>query len=78
MFVLENGNLKMDNHDLDHIKGWIDEDGYSPKEALQIELEGAGLDMKDVTSIELNGDQRTNEDYCDVYAKIISDIWNSR
>lgn len=40
MFRLETGILKMDNYDLDHIKGWIEEDNYSPKEALQFELEG--------------------------------------
>lgn len=78
MFRLETGILKMDNYDLDHIKGWIEEDNYSPKEALQFELEGVGIDIREVSSIELTGSQMSNKDYCDVYAKIVCDFWNSK
>lgn len=74
MFRLETGILKMDNYDLDHIKGWIEEDNYSPKEALQFELEGVGIDIREVSSIELTGSQMSNKDYCDVYAKIVCDF----
>lgn len=38
-FKLENGSLIMGSFDLDHIKGWIDEDGYSPRETLKISTE---------------------------------------
>jgi hypothetical protein len=38
-FKLENGSLTMGNFDLDYIKGWIDEDGYSPRKALKISTE---------------------------------------
>lgn len=78
MFRLENGSLTMDNHDMDHIKGWVDEEGYSPKEALQIELDGVGIDIGKVVSIELTGSQMANKDYCDIYAKIICDFWNDK
>ena len=78
MFKLKNGNLTMDNHDIDHIKGWIDGENYSPKEALQLELEDAGIDIKKVTSIELTGGQMSNKDYCDVYSKIVCDFWNNK
>lgn len=47
MFILSKGTLSMENYDLDHIKDWIDE-GYSPKEALKIELDGVGIDIKNV------------------------------
>ncbi|MDB2125779.1 hypothetical protein [Clostridium paraputrificum] len=76
MFRLNKGTLSMDDHDLDHIKGWIDE-GYSPKESLKIELDGVGIDIKNVISIELNGEQLANKNYCDVYSKIVCDFWNN-
>jgi len=77
MFKLDKGSLSMDNHDLDHIKSWIDEEDYTPKKALQIELECAGINIKKVNSIELNGSQMANKKYCDVYSKIICDFWNN-
>lgn len=76
MFRLNKGILSMENYDLDHINDWIDE-GYSPKEALKIELDGVGIDIKNVVSIELNGEQLANKNYCDVYSKIVCDFWNN-
>ncbi len=76
MFRLENGCLKMDDHDLDHIKAWMEE--YSPKEALREELEFSGIDIKEVKSIELTNNQLSNKEYCDIYAKIVCDFWNSK
>ena len=38
----------MDNMDLDHIKGLIDEECYTPKEALKFELELSGINTKEV------------------------------
>ena len=77
MFELKNGSLTMDNYDLEHIKDWIDKD-YSPKEALKLELDSAGIDIKGVHSIELTGRQMSNKEYCDVYARIVCDFWNSK
>lgn len=76
MFRLNKGTLSMESHDLDHIKGWIDE-GYSPKEALKIELDGVGIDMKNVISIELKREQLANKNYCDVYSEIVCDFWKN-
>ena len=77
-FKLENGSLTMGNFDLDHIKGWIDEDGYSPREALKLELDGAGIDINEVISIELTSEQMSNKEYVEVYSKIVCDFWNSK
>ena len=76
MFILSKGTLSMENYDLDHIKDWIDE-GYSPKEALKLELNGVGIDIKNVISIELNGEQLANKNYCDIYSKIVCDFLNN-
>lgn len=70
MFVLKNGILTMDNHDLDHIKGWVDDDFRSPKEALALELNGSGLDILDVKKIELTSEQKLNKDYLELYKNI--------
>lgn len=78
MFKLNKGSLTMGNEDIEHIKGLIDEESHSPKEALKIELDGVGIKIKNVHSIELNGSQMSNKEYCDVYAKIVSDFWNSK
>lgn len=78
MFKLDNGVLSMENYDLDHIKGLIDEDNYSPKKALQIELENSGINIQKVNSIELSGNQMRNKDYCEVYSKIVCDFWNKK
>lgn len=78
MFKLDNGVLSMENCDLDHIKGLIDEDNYSPKKALQIELENSGINIQKVNSIELSGNQMRNKDYCEIYAKIVCDFWNKK
>lgn len=78
MFKLNKGSLTMANEDIEHIKGLIDEEGYSPKEALKIELEGVGIDIKNAHSIELNGSQMSNKEYCDVYAAIVSDFWSGK
>lgn len=77
MFRLDNGNLTMDNIDLAHIKALIDEEGYTAKEALKIELELSGIDIKKVLSIELKGNQMTNKDYIDIYSEIVCDFWNN-
>ena len=74
MFNLNNGILSMDDHDIDHIQGWIEEDDYSPKEALQIELEGAGIDINNVKAIQLTETQKSNKSYYNVYLKITDDL----
>lgn len=76
VFVIENGCLKMDDYDLDHLADEI-EDGGNPKEVLKTELEMVGLNIKDVFSIQLNGKQLANRRYVETYAKIICDFWNS-
>lgn len=78
MFVLKNGSLSMDNHDLDHIIGWVEEENYSPKEALATELEDAGFNIKDVFSIELKSSQMQNESYVEIYSKLVCDFWNNK
>lgn len=75
MFNLKNGSLSMENQDLDNIQSHIN-NGYSPKEALKIELDGAGLKIKDVYSIELNGAQMGKKSYVELYSKIVCDFWN--
>lgn len=75
MFNLKNGTLSMENHDLDHIQNWID-GGDTPKEALERELDGAGLKIKDVYAIELNETQMRNKSYVELYSKIVCDFWN--
>ena len=77
MFKLDEGSLSMDNYDLEHIKGRIDEDNCSAKEALQIELEISGIDIKNVESIELNGSQLKNNGYCDIYSRIVCCFWSN-
>lgn len=74
---IENGCLSMDNYDLDHIQGDID-DGYSPKEALINELELAGLNIKNVSDIQLNGEQIAQLKYVETYSKIVADFWNKK
>lgn len=76
MFNLNKGVLSMDNNDLEHIQGRIDEEGDSPKEALKKELELCGLDIKKVFSIELNMGQLKEKRYIDIYSKIVCDFWN--
>ena len=66
----------MDNHDLDHIQGRIDDNGDSPKEALKNELEFCGFNIKNVSEIELNMEQLKEERYRELYSKIICDLWN--
>ena len=75
MFNLKNGSLSMENQELDNIQSHIDS-GYSPKEALKIELDRAGLKIKDVYSIELNGTQMINKSYVELYSRIVCDFWN--
>lgn len=70
MFNLNNGILTIDNHDLEHIDGWIVEDDYSPKEALESELEGAGFNLNDVKEIRLTEEQKSNPIYNSIYLKI--------
>lgn len=76
MFKLDKGVLSMDNNDLDHIQGRIDEDKDSPKEALKKELELCGLDIKNVFEIELNMGQLREKKYIELYSKIVCDFWN--
>lgn len=78
MFVLDNGNLEMDNLDLDHIIGLTKEEGYIPKQALEKELSFNGLDIKNVSSINLRGSQMRNEEYRDIYAQIVCEFWNNK
>lgn len=75
MFVLENGILTMDNYDLDHIIDWFEDGDYSPKESLDMELAGAGIDISDVHFIKLNESQTSNERYFDGYTKIVCDLY---
>ena len=73
MFVLNKGVLSMDNHDLDHIQGRIDDDRDSPKEALKNELEFCVFDIKKVSKIKLNTEQLKEEKYRKLY-----DLLNSK
>lgn len=73
MFKLNKGVLSMDNHDLDHIQGRIDDDKDSPKEALKNELEFCGFDIKKVLEIKLNTKQLEEEKYRKLY-----DLLNSK
>ncbi len=74
---IKNGCLSMENHDLDHIQGDI-EDGCTPKEALINELELSGLNIKDVIDIQLNGNQLSQFKYVEIYSKIVADFWNNK
>lgn len=76
MLKIKQGSLSMDNQDLENIRK-LTEDGYTPKEALTIELEKNGLNIKDVYSVELNSLQLKNKGYVDIYSKLICDFWNN-
>jgi len=76
MFKIENGTLSMDNHDLDHVQDWEDE--YGILGSLENELEMAGLNIKDVQDIQLQGNQMKDKRYCDIYAKIVCAFWNKK
>lgn len=78
MFILKNGSLSMEDYDIEHLIGWMEEENYSPKEALKLELDVAGLNIKDVVSIELTGSQMSNKKYCEAYSKIVCDFWNDK
>lgn len=78
MFTLKNGSLTMENTDIEHLIGFMEEDAFSPKEALKRELELVGLDIAKVLSIELTGRQMSNEKYCEAYSKIVCDFWNNK
>lgn len=78
MFILNKGELEMDNLDLDHIIGLIKEEGCTPKQALEKELSFNGLDIRNVSTINLRGSQMRNKEYCDVYAQIVCEFWNNK
>lgn len=78
MFRLKNGSLSMDDIDLEHIQGLIDEENVSPIKALEDELRMSGLDIKDVHDIELQCSQMKNKMYCDIYSKIVCAFWNKK
>lgn len=78
MFILKNGSLSMEDQDIEHLIGWMDEENYSPKEALKVELDNVGLSIKKVKSVELTGRQMSNEKYREAYSKIVCDFWNNK
>lgn len=75
MFILDNGVLTMDNHDIDNIIDWFEDGDYSPVESLEMELSGAGIDISDVHFIKLNESQMLNERYFNGYTKIVCDLF---
>lgn len=75
---LEQGTLILENITLEHIQGLIDEEGYSPKDALKEELSFCGLNINDVRDIQLNGNQLKNINYINTYSKVVCDFWNNK
>lgn len=78
MFRLKNGSLSMDDVDLEHIQGLIDEENVSPIKVLEDELRMSGLDIKDVHDIELQCCQMKNKRWCNIYSQIVCAFWNEK
>lgn len=52
--TLENGNLKLDSVDYDHIQARIDEEDMTLQEAVETELLMHGIKLKDVYTLVAN------------------------
>lgn len=55
-----NGILLLSDHDCNNIKSWMDDDGFSPVEAIEAETKLASIDIVSVGKLQLSSNSAKN------------------